>query len=184
MELLNHLQFILPEVKNIHGEFDVTCGKDVEQFIREHVPQKEHMAIRFALMDAYVEFCHKASACMGLFRTPGVLTDLEAVIHFYSETSNPNQLTTFLLSSLRHYDIDPYREIHFKGNRFETPEDNSIWEHSNGNAYKVLCCSNLDSTRLHYPPTVTYRNTVNNNVFSKTLHSFYKSMEKRKWQQK
>lgn len=58
------------------------------------------------------------------------------------------------------------------------PEPGSRWRHHNGNEYTVRLITNLYSIRLEeYPVTVVYEGD-NGRVWSKTIHSWYKSMEK------
>jgi hypothetical protein len=54
---------------------------------------------------------------------------------------------------------------------------NVIWQHKNGNRYKVLLIANEDSTRQDdYPTTVVYQNIANRTVWARKLTDWHRSM--------
>lgn len=58
-----------------------------------------------------------------------------------------------------------------------TPEQGSLWKHTNGNIYRVSYVSNVDTTRPEqYPVTVVYGNVNNGSIWSRPLSDWYRSM--------
>lgn len=50
------------------------------------------------------------------------------------------------------------------------PERDSVWEHRNGNVYKVICLTNVEHERQdEYPTTVVYYNIDNYKFYSRPL---------------
>jgi hypothetical protein len=180
MLLIEHLQFLVPEVNAVEGEFVVSFDDQLRKFAENTGIRGDTFSnIANALEDAYVTFCHKASIGFHTIGQQKVVDNLEAVIRFYSEISHHNQLNIILYGKLFSYDVNPCMEIDFVDERFDFPENGSVWQHVNGNTYIVEGHSNSTSVKLSYPPTVHYRNSVNNDTYSKSLHSFYRKMEKK-----
>lgn len=53
-----------------------------------------------------------------------------------------------------------------------------VYQHINGNVYKVLHIANEDSLRPEYPPTVVYIGTTNGKVWAKPLTNFINKMKR------
>lgn len=60
-------------------------------------------------------------------------------------------------------------------NRDGLPQIGSIWEHKNGNLYRVLLVTNTESTNKKYPVTIVYRG-ANGNLWTKSLDKFLEKM--------
>lgn len=58
----------------------------------------------------------------------------------------------------------------------DAPAINSVWQHYNGNTYKVSVITNLGSTRPEYPTTVVYFNVANGTWWSRPLSEWHRSM--------
>lgn len=56
------------------------------------------------------------------------------------------------------------------------PEIGTKWKHYNGTLYVVDDISNLESTKVEYPPTVFYRNLHTNSKWSRPLSDWHRSM--------
>lgn len=51
-----------------------------------------------------------------------------------------------------------------------------IWQHRNGNRYRIYDFTNRSSTRRKYPPMVSYVNTANGEKFSRRCDDWHRSM--------
>lgn len=62
-------------------------------------------------------------------------------------------------------------------------EEKSFWKHHNGNTYKVLHMTNIESTNQDkYPTTVVYANTKNGRIYSRRLCDWHRSfVEVEEW---
>jgi hypothetical protein len=50
------------------------------------------------------------------------------------------------------------------------PFPGTLWRHHNGNTYRVLFLTNIETERQDkYPTTVVYQNTINNKRYSRRL---------------
>jgi hypothetical protein len=59
------------------------------------------------------------------------------------------------------------------------PEIGSQYQHKNGNVYKVILVTNLNSTRLdQYPVTAVYINLKNGTVWSRPANDWFRSFKK------
>jgi hypothetical protein len=59
------------------------------------------------------------------------------------------------------------------------PDIGESYEHRNGNVYKVMLITNLDSTRLEqYPITVVYINLNNGTIWSRPVNDWFRSFKK------
>lgn len=59
----------------------------------------------------------------------------------------------------------------------ELPAIGSLWKHHNGNVYKVVCFTNIESTRPDkYPLTVVYQNVANKKLYSRRFCDWHRSM--------
>lgn len=57
------------------------------------------------------------------------------------------------------------------------PKTWSVWEHTNGNKYRVmLVTNNNDYKSDKYPATVVYENIVNGTHWPRPLSDWYRSM--------
>lgn len=56
------------------------------------------------------------------------------------------------------------------------PKTGQVWKHRNGNLYRVICRTNVDSTREKYPETVVYENIENGARYSRLLSDWHRSM--------
>jgi len=58
------------------------------------------------------------------------------------------------------------------------PEVGRYYQHRNGNLYKVILISNIESTRLEkYPVTVIYKNEANGTIWSRPADDWFRSFE-------
>lgn len=66
--------------------------------------------------------------------------------------------------------------MHFISSDATPVREHSLWRHTSGRIYRVLFLTNTESTRLDkYPVTVIYRGE-NNNVWSRPLYDWHRSM--------
>jgi hypothetical protein len=56
------------------------------------------------------------------------------------------------------------------------PVQLSLWKHRNGNIYRVLLITNMQSTKEEYPVTVVYEGYVNREIWSRPLSTWHSSM--------
>ncbi len=56
------------------------------------------------------------------------------------------------------------------------PKTNQVWQHRNGNFYRVILLTNVDSDRPEYPETVVYENIDNGKRYSRLLSDWHRSM--------
>jgi hypothetical protein len=62
-------------------------------------------------------------------------------------------------------------------NRRTWPEIGSLWRHHNGNRYRVIMITNVESGRQEqYPTTVVYSNVDNGRSYSRKLIDWDRSM--------
>lgn len=65
----------------------------------------------------------------------------------------------------------------------DLPEIGSLWQHPNGNEYKVILLTNLETRRPRdYPVTVVYQNIHNGNIWSRKAENWHEAMtELHRW---
>lgn len=56
------------------------------------------------------------------------------------------------------------------------PRVGYVYQHINGNVYKVIAIANQESKRADYPPTVVYQDTTNGKVWAKSFINFIAKM--------
>jgi hypothetical protein len=56
----------------------------------------------------------------------------------------------------------------------EDPEVNQIWQHRNGNLYKVIAITNLPDEE-RYPKTIVYQNINNMSLWSRRFDDWHRS---------
>lgn len=62
-------------------------------------------------------------------------------------------------------------------NHMSWPQIYSIWEHTNGNRYMPIVYSNIEEDRQDtYPTMITYRNVINNKIYTRRLIDWDRSM--------
>lgn len=62
-------------------------------------------------------------------------------------------------------------------NHMTWPRVGSVWSHHNGNIYRVLDYTNVESDRQDdYPTTIIYQNTANGKKYSRKLVDWARSM--------
>lgn len=57
-------------------------------------------------------------------------------------------------------------------------EEQSVWQHKNGNYYQVIMLTNLsaeESRKTEYPPTVVYKSLSDGKVWSRTVERWFPS---------
>jgi len=58
------------------------------------------------------------------------------------------------------------------------PEARSLWQHHNGNVYRVICYTNIETTKQDtYPTTIVYENVNNFKLYSRKLIDWERSMK-------
>lgn len=62
-------------------------------------------------------------------------------------------------------------------NGFQVPRVGSIWSNRNDHYYEVVMLSNTTSVREDYPPTITYKDTGSDTVWSSPLSNWHNRME-------
>lgn len=62
-------------------------------------------------------------------------------------------------------------------NHMSWPRVGSVWSHYNGNHYRVLMFTNVETNRQdEYPTTIVYQNTKNLKAYSRKLIDWHRSM--------
>jgi len=58
----------------------------------------------------------------------------------------------------------------------DLPEIGSLWEHRDGNIYRVMLITNASSDHQNFPTTIVYRNVVNGHIYSRPASDWHRSM--------